>query len=71
VSSAGTGPTPPRDDLPPVPAPLPHPVVDNHCHLDMGRGDEAALPVADALAAAAAVGVTRVVQIGCDLPGAR
>ncbi|MDO3396405.1 TatD family hydrolase [Nocardioides sp. SOB44] len=71
MSSPGTGPTPPRDDLPPVPAPLPHPVVDNHCHLDMGRGDEAALPVADALAAAAAVGVTRVVQIGCDLPGAR
>ncbi|MEN8705038.1 MAG: TatD family hydrolase [Nocardioides marinisabuli] len=62
---------PPRADLPPVPEPLPHPVVDNHCHLDMGRGDEPALPVEEALAAAAAVGVTRVVQIGCDLPGAR
>ena len=62
---------PPRADLPPVPQPLPHPVVDNHCHLDMGRGDEPALPVEEALAAAAAVGVTRVVQIGCDLPGAR
>jgi TatD DNase family protein len=58
-------------ERPPAPEPLPHPVVDNHCHLDMGRGGEAALPVEDALAAAAAVGVLRIVQIGCDLPGAR
>jgi TatD DNase family protein len=56
---------------PEAPAALPHPVVDNHCHLDIGRGDEAPLPVADALARAAAVGVTRVVQIGCELDGAR
>ena len=56
---------------PPAPEPLPHPVVDNHCHLDIARGDELALPVGEALAAAAAVGVTRIVQIGCDLPGAR
>jgi TatD DNase family protein len=58
-------------DRPPAPEPLPHPVVDNHCHLDIARGDEPALPVEEALAAAAAVGVTRIVQIGCDLPGAR
>ena len=58
-------------ERPPAPEPLPHPVVDNHCHLDMGRGDDAALPVEEALAAAAAVGVPRIVQIGCDLPGAR
>jgi TatD DNase family protein len=57
-------------DLPPAPEPLPHPVVDNHCHLDLGR-DGAPVPVAEALAAAAAVGVPRIVQIGCDLPGAR
>jgi TatD DNase family protein len=56
---------------PEAPEPLPHPVVDNHCHLDIARGDEDPFPVADALAAAAAVGVTRIVQIGCDLPGAR
>ncbi|GAA4376782.1 TatD family hydrolase [Nocardioides caricicola] len=56
---------------PEAPEPLPHPVVDNHCHLDIARGDEAALPVEEALAAAAAVGVTRIVQIGCDLGGAR
>jgi TatD DNase family protein len=55
---------------PPAPEPLPHPVVDNHCHLDIGRDDDH-LPVAEALAAAADVGVTRIVQIGCDLPGAR
>ena len=58
-------------DLPPAPDPLPHPVVDNHCHLDIARGDEEPLSVADAVAAAAAVGVPRIVQIGCDLPGAR
>lgn len=57
--------------LPEAPEPLPHPVVDNHCHLDIARGDEDALPVDEALAAAAAVGVTRIVQIGCDLRGAR
>ena len=55
----------------PSPEPLPHPVADNHCHLDIARGADPALPVAEALAAAAAVGVPRIVQIGCDLPGAR
>jgi TatD DNase family protein len=58
-------------DRPPAPEPLPHPVVDNHCHLDIGRGGDPALPVEEALAAAAAVGVRRIVQIGTDLPGAR
>ena len=53
-------------DLPPRPEPLPHPVVDNHCHLDIARDGEP-LPVDEALAAAADVGVTRIVQIGCDL----
>lgn len=57
-------------DLPPAPEPLPGPVVDNHCHLDIVRDGES-LPVDEAIAAAAAVGVTRIVQIGCDLEGAR
>ncbi|MCX6400769.1 MAG: TatD family hydrolase [Propionibacteriales bacterium] len=57
-------------DLPPAPEALPHPVVDNHCHLDIGRGGEPWDPT-EAIAAAATVGVTRIVQIGCDLPGAR
>jgi TatD DNase family protein len=43
--------------------------VDNHCHLDIADGDWTA--TADAIADAAAVGVPRIVQIGCDLPGAR
>jgi TatD DNase family protein len=55
---------------PDLPEPLPAPVVDNHCHLDFVRGEDS-LPVPEALARAAAVGVTRVVQIGCDVPSAR
>ena len=57
-------------ERPPLPEPLPHPVVDNHCHMDIAREGEPT-PVADALAEAASVGVARVVQIGCDLPSAR
>ncbi|HET8605059.1 MAG TPA: TatD family hydrolase [Marmoricola sp.] len=59
-----------RGTRPDPPEPLPRPVVDNHCHLDVDAG-AGVLPVAEALARAAAVGVPRVVQIGCDLPGAR
>jgi TatD DNase family protein len=58
------------DERPPAPEPLPLPVVDNHCHLDMSRGGEP-VDVLGAIEAAAAVGVPRIVQIGCDLPGAR
>jgi len=57
-------------ERPPAPEPLPHPVVDNHCHLDIGRDGEP-WDAEEAIAAAAAVGVPRIVQIGCDLPGAR
>ena len=56
-------------ERPPAPEPLPHPVVDNHCHLDIADGDW--VSTEEAIAAAAAVGVPRIVQIGCDLPGAR
>jgi TatD DNase family protein len=46
--------------------------VDNHCHLDIADGPDGSwLSVEEALGAAADVGVTRIVQIGCDLPGAR
>ncbi|MGB5952578.1 MAG: TatD family hydrolase [Ornithinimicrobium sp.] len=51
---------------PTAPDPLPIPVVDNHCHLDISRDDEPAVPIAVAVAAASAVGVDRIVQIGCD-----
>lgn len=52
-------------ERPPEPEPLPIPVVDNHCHLDVGR-DGPAAEVADQVAAAARVGVDRLVQVGCD-----
>ena len=56
---------------PPMPDPLPLSVVDNHTHLDISRDGGPAPNVAVALAAATAVGVDRIVQIGCDLVGAR
>jgi TatD DNase family protein len=60
-------------ERPQAPDPLPHPVIDNHCHLDIPANDGPGepVPVADALARAASVGVARIVQIGCDLAGAR
>ena len=57
--------------VPSPPDPLPIAVVDNHTHLDIAREGEDPVDVAEAVAAAAAVGVDRLVQIGCDLPGAR
>jgi TatD DNase family protein len=57
---------------PPLPESLPSPVIDAHCHLDIAYDDRAdALPPEDAIADAAAVGVSHIVQIGCDLPSAR
>ncbi len=56
-------------ERPPLPEALPHRVVDTHCHLDIADGDWLATEAA--LANAASVGITRIVQIGCDLPGAR
>jgi TatD DNase family protein len=52
---------------------LPHPVVDNHCHLDIADGPDGDqwFTTGQAIAAATEVGVTRIVQIGCDLAGAR
>lgn len=60
-----------RRRVPTPPAPLPISVVDNHTHLDIARDGEAPVDVAETVAAAASVGVDRMVQIGCDLPGAR
>jgi TatD DNase family protein len=57
--------------MPPPPAPLPHPVVDDHTHLDHARTGERPFGVVEAIAAAAAVNVTRMVQIGCELESAR
>ena len=71
-SRAGTSEDGARRDRerPPLPEPLPAPVVDNHCHLDIADGALGAAP-SEAIAAATEVGVPRIVQIGCDLPGAR
>ena len=56
------------------PEPLSVPVIDSHCHLDIHdshlHGGE--LPDPDSLIElAASVGVTKIVQIGCDLDSAR
>ncbi|MCZ3387580.1 MAG: TatD family hydrolase [Actinomycetia bacterium] len=59
---------------PELPEPLPSPVPDSHCHLDIaydvgkhGPG----LSVDEALRQSAAVGVTRVVQVGYDVASSR
>lgn len=51
---------------PPLPPPLRVAVTDSHTHLDMQDTE-----VSEALAKAASVGVTTVIQIGCDLERAR
>ena len=57
-----------------APQPLAAPVIDTHCHLDIRDGDRqpgATPDPDDLLEIAAGVGVTRVVQIGCDVDSAR
>lgn len=57
-------------ERPAAPAPLAGSVVDSHCHLDMCATDGG--PSVDAaLASAAAVGVPKVIQVGCDVQGSR
>ncbi|MFD8965224.1 TatD family hydrolase [Streptomyces sp. NPDC059568] len=51
---------------PPLPEPLRVPVTDSHTHLDMQDGT-----VEESLRKAASVGVTTVIQVGCDLKGSR
>jgi TatD DNase family protein len=55
-----------RGEVPPAPERLPAPVLDSHTHLDIVGGDPA-----EHVAAAAAVGVDRLVQVGCDVPSSR
>ena len=43
-------------------------MVDSHCHLDVTQA-VSGLPPAEALERAGRVGVTRIVQIGCDVQG--
>ena len=56
---------------PPAAPPLPHSVVDAHCHMDLAYGDEPVRSLHDTMASSAAVGVTKVVQVGCDLANSR
>jgi TatD DNase family protein len=63
-------------ELPPAPQPLAVPVPDSHTHLDItiaeAGGDAFGPdPVAGAVAAAAAAGVDRLVQVGVDVPSSR
>jgi TatD DNase family protein len=53
------------------PDPLPIDVVDNHVHLDITREGDAPFELAAAVRRAREVGVTRLVQVGCDLEGIR
>ncbi|ATL28370.1 TatD family hydrolase [Streptomyces formicae] len=55
-----------KNTAPPPPEPLRVAVADSHTHLDMQSGT-----VSEALAKAAAVGVTTVVQVGCDVRGSQ
>jgi TatD DNase family protein len=57
-------------ELPDLPDPLPVPVVDSHCHLDSTQA-KSGLEPEQAIRLAAEVGVTRIVQIGCDPEGCR
>lgn len=52
--------------FPALPEPLPHPVVDNHTHLDMQDG-LVRVSVADAREAALDASVNGLVQAGCDI----
>jgi TatD DNase family protein len=53
-------------DFPPPPEPLTVPVLDSHTHLDIVGVDPA-----ESIALARSVGVTRLVQVGCDVPSSR
>ena len=51
---------------PPAPDRLPRPALDSHCHFDLMD-----VPVADAVAAARAVGIERMVTVGVDVETSR
>ncbi|HEX3707917.1 MAG TPA: TatD family hydrolase [Mycobacteriales bacterium] len=67
TSASGRERKPGREgEAPPAPPPLVVPAIDSHCHLDLME-----VGVEEAMAAARAVGVERVVQIGIDVPSSR
>ena len=67
-------PSPGVGSWPALPDPLPAPVPDSHCHLDIAYDEDRhgpGLAVSDALALAESVNVPRVVQVGYDLDSSR
>ncbi len=69
MSAASEGPSKQR---PEAPEPLPATAVDSHCHLDiiadsLSEDGHPSIDVEAELASAAAVGITRVVQVGVDV----
>jgi TatD DNase family protein len=71
-----------RGEAPPPPEPLPAPALDSHTHLDIVVGERPAHGAGDEgwpddeqvdaeIAAAAAVGIPRLVQVGVDVPSSR
>lgn len=57
-------------ELPAAPEPLPAPTTDAHTHL-LSTREYSGLAIADAVAQASAVGVTRLVEVGCDVASSR
>lgn len=65
--------------LPPLPEPLPSPVADCHVHIDMGTGkshnawdlDKNKTEIEELVHLAEQVNVTKIVNVGCEIPGAR
>jgi TatD DNase family protein len=66
VTEQGQGRAP--QDRPALPEELPIPVVDTHCHLDLAES-MTGLSASEAIDLAASVGVSRIVQVGCDVVG--
>ena len=59
-----------ESSLPPLPEPLASPCIDSHTHLDTVE-EFTGLAPGTSLRLAAEVGITRLVQIGCDVAGSR
>ncbi len=57
-------------ELPAAPEPLPASVTDAHTHL-LSTSEYSGLAVAESVRRAAAVGVTRLVEVGCDVASSR
>lgn len=53
------------------PEALPSPLVDNHCHLDFHYNGASERSVTERLDEAEAVGITRAIQVGCEIDSAR